>query len=41
MATLNKNYNKLQGAYLFSEITKRVKNFVEKNPYRNYKTWYW
>ncbi|OGJ05978.1 LL-diaminopimelate aminotransferase [Candidatus Nomurabacteria bacterium RIFOXYC2_FULL_36_19] len=32
MATLNKNYNKLQGAYLFSEITKRVKNFVEKNP---------
>jgi LL-diaminopimelate aminotransferase len=31
MATLNKNYNKLQGAYLFLEITKRVNDFLKKN----------
>jgi len=32
MATLNKNYNKLQGAYLFSEIAKRTNDFIVKNP---------
>lgn len=32
MATINKNYEKLQGAYLFSEIAKRTKDFLEKNP---------
>lgn len=32
MATINKNYNKLQGAYLFLEIAERVKNFMKKNP---------
>lgn len=32
MASINKNYNKLQGAYLFSEIAKRTKDFKEKNP---------
>lgn len=32
MATINKNYNKLQGAYLFAEIAKRTKDFMEKNP---------
>ncbi|OGI60345.1 LL-diaminopimelate aminotransferase [Candidatus Nomurabacteria bacterium RIFCSPHIGHO2_01_FULL_37_25] len=32
MASVNKNYNKLQGAYLFSEIAKRAKDFMEKNP---------
>jgi LL-diaminopimelate aminotransferase len=32
MATINKNYDKLQGAYLFLEITKRTKDFLEKNP---------
>jgi len=32
MATLNKNYNKLQGAIYFREITKRVNDFVKKNP---------
>ena len=32
MATINKNYDKLQGAYLFSEIAKRTKDFMEKNP---------
>lgn len=31
MVTLNKNYNKLQGGYLFSEIAKRVQHFSEKN----------
>ncbi|OGI95499.1 LL-diaminopimelate aminotransferase [Candidatus Nomurabacteria bacterium RIFCSPLOWO2_01_FULL_42_17] len=31
MATINKNYDKLQGAYLFAEIAKRTKNFIEKN----------
>ncbi len=32
MATINKNYNKLQGSYLFSEIAKRTKDFMQKNP---------
>ena len=32
MATINKNYNKLQGAYLFSEIAKRTNDFIKKNP---------
>ncbi len=32
MATINKNYGKLQGAYLFLEIAKRAKDFTEKNP---------
>lgn len=32
MATINKNYDKLQGAYLFAEIAKRTKDFLEKNP---------
>ncbi len=32
MATINKNYDKLQGAYLFSEIAKHTKDFIEKNP---------
>lgn len=32
MATINKNYNKLQGSYLFSEIAKRTRDFVQKNP---------
>ncbi len=32
MATINKNYDKLQGAYMFGEVAKRMKDFVEKNP---------
>ena len=32
MATINKNYDKLQGAYLFTEIAKRTKDFLDKNP---------
>lgn len=32
MVTLNENYKKLQGAYLFSEIAKRTKDFTDKNP---------
>jgi len=32
MATINKNYKKLQGGYLFTEIAKRTKDFMEKNP---------
>ncbi len=32
MVSINKNYNKLQGGYLFSEIAKRTKDFMEKNP---------
>ncbi|OGE19240.1 LL-diaminopimelate aminotransferase [Candidatus Daviesbacteria bacterium RIFCSPHIGHO2_02_FULL_41_10] len=32
MATINANYNKLQSSYLFSEIAKRTKTFLEKNP---------
>ncbi len=32
MAKINKNYNKLQAGYLFSEIAKRTKAFQENNP---------
>lgn len=32
MARINKNYNKLQAGYLFSEIAKRTREFQEKNP---------
>ncbi len=32
MATINTNYNKLKSNYLFSEIAKRTKAFIEKNP---------
>lgn len=32
MATVNQNFNKLGGSYLFSEIAKRTKAFTEKNP---------
>ncbi len=32
MVRINKNYDKLQGAYLFSEIAKRTKDFTDKNP---------
>jgi LL-diaminopimelate aminotransferase len=32
MATINKNYRKLQGGYLFTEVAKRTKEFTEKNP---------
>ncbi|MCR4305713.1 MAG: LL-diaminopimelate aminotransferase, partial [Candidatus Daviesbacteria bacterium] len=32
MASINANYNKLGSSYLFSEITKRAKAFLEKNP---------
>lgn len=32
MATINKNYNKLQGGYLFGEVAKRIKDFKERNP---------
>ncbi len=32
MASINKNYDKLQGAYLFSEIAKHVADFRTKNP---------
>ena len=32
MARVNSNYIKLQSRYLFSEIGKRTKDFVEKNP---------
>lgn len=32
MAKINKNYNKLQAGYLFSEITKRTKAFQMSNP---------
>lgn len=32
MATINKNYDKLEGGYLFSEIARRVQAFSEKNP---------
>ncbi|MES3031991.1 MAG: LL-diaminopimelate aminotransferase [Patescibacteria group bacterium] len=32
MASINKNYDKLQGAYLFAEIAQRTKDFLEKNP---------
>lgn len=32
MANANKNFDKLQGSYLFLEIGKRVKDFAERNP---------
>lgn len=32
MATVNKNFSKLGGNYLFSEIAKRTQAFIEKNP---------
>lgn len=32
MATINKNYKKLQASYLFSDIAKRTKAFMDKNP---------
>src|SRR3990167_2183576 len=32
MATINKNYDKLQGGYLFAEVAKRVKDFIKRNP---------
>lgn len=32
MATLNKNFDTLTATYLFSEIAKRTKAFLEKNP---------
>lgn len=32
MATINKNYNKLQSGYLFLEIAKLTEDFIKKNP---------
>jgi len=32
MATINENYNKLAAGYLFPEIARRTKIFLEKNP---------
>ncbi|MDQ2086083.1 LL-diaminopimelate aminotransferase [Herbivorax sp. ANBcel31] len=32
MAKINENYLKLQGSYLFAEISKRVNNFKKENP---------
>ncbi|MCR4691117.1 MAG: LL-diaminopimelate aminotransferase [Lachnospiraceae bacterium] len=32
MATINKNYLKLPGSYLFSDIAKKVKKFADANP---------
>ncbi len=32
MATINKNFKKLAGNYLFAEIAKRTKEFINKNP---------
>lgn len=32
MATINKNYNKLQGGYLFIEVGRRIKDFAKRNP---------
>ena len=32
MATINKNYNKLQKGYLFLEVAKLANDFVKKNP---------
>ncbi len=32
MAKINQNYNKLPKTYLFSEIARRAKAFIEKNP---------
>ena len=35
MATINENYLKLPGSYLFAEIAKRVNHFKEQNPSAN------
>jgi LL-diaminopimelate aminotransferase len=35
MATINENYLKLPGSYLFAEIAKRVTHFKEQNPSAN------
>lgn len=35
MATINENYLKLPGSYLFAEIAKRVNHFKEQNPTAN------
>lgn len=35
MAKLNENYLNLKESYLFSEIAKRVNNFIEENPDKN------
>ena len=32
MATINKNYLRLPGSYLFSTIAKKVREYSEKNP---------
>ncbi len=32
MVSINKNYDKLQGTYLFVEIAKRTKDFMKNNP---------
>ena len=32
MVTINKNFKKLQGGYLFTEVAKRTKEFVKNNP---------
>src|SRR3989344_5243082 len=32
MATINKNYHRLQKGYLFSEIVKRTNDFIKNNP---------
>ena len=32
MIKANKNYGRLQGSYLFSEIAKRVGNYQTENP---------
>src|SRR3989344_7189134 len=32
MATINKNYNKLQKGYLFREISKLTQDFIKRNP---------
>lgn len=32
MATINKNYNKLQRGYLFGEVAKRTGDFIKRNP---------
>ena len=32
MATVNKNYLRLQGSYLFSRIGEKVRNFQSENP---------
>jgi len=35
MIKINENYLKLQASYLFSDIAKRVNNFVNSNPDRD------